>query len=60
VLILPGGPKVAYAVMADDLVNTTLTALCEGNELLGRVGAALLRRWWQGPGLVPVRPGWPE
>jgi beta-lactamase class A len=60
VIALPGGAKIAYAVMADDLADTTMTSLSEGSELLGRVGAALLRRWWEGPGGVPVRPGWPE
>jgi beta-lactamase class A len=59
VISLPGGTRIAYAVMADDLVDTTLTSLSEGNELLGRVGAALLRRWWQGPGAPPLRPGSP-
>ncbi|HTT89102.1 MAG TPA: serine hydrolase [Acidimicrobiales bacterium] len=59
-LELPGGPIIAYAVMADDLSDETMTPLSEGDELMGRVGAALLRRWWQGPGPAPLRPGWPE
>ena len=59
VLVLPDGTEIAYAVMADDLADTTMTALSEGDELLGRVGAMLLRHWWQGPSPVPVRPGWP-
>jgi beta-lactamase class A len=59
VITLPGGPVVAYAVMADDLADETMTPLSEADELLGRVGAALLRRWWEGPGPVPVRAGWP-
>jgi beta-lactamase class A len=57
---LPGGPVIAYAVMADDLADETMTPLSGGDELLGRVGAALLKRWWKGPGPVPVRAGWPE
>ncbi len=59
VILLPGGTEVAYAVMADDLDDQTMTALSEGDELLGRVGAAVLSHWWQGPGPVPLRPGWP-
>jgi beta-lactamase class A len=59
VMTLPGGGVVAYAVMADDLADETMTPLSEGDEVLGRVGAALLRRWWEGPGPVPVRAGWP-
>jgi beta-lactamase class A len=55
---LPGGSVIAYAVMADDLADETMTPLSEGDELVGRVGAALLRRWWEGPGPVPVRAGW--
>jgi beta-lactamase class A len=59
ILTLPGGPELAYAVMVDDLADRTLTALSEGDELLGRVGAALTRRFWQAEGGVGVRPGWP-
>jgi beta-lactamase class A len=57
---LPGGSAVVYSVMADDLADETMTPLSEGDELLGRVGAALLRRWWDGPGPVPVREGWSQ
>lgn len=59
VVVLPGGTEFAYAVMADDLADTTMSSLSEGDELLGAVGAALLRRWWSGPGPAPLRPGWP-
>jgi beta-lactamase class A len=59
VLGLPDGTEVVYAVMADDLADTTMTALSEGDELLGKVGAVLVRWAWQGPGPAPVRPGWP-
>ncbi len=59
IISLPGGRHIAYAVMADDLSDTTMTCLSEGDELLGRVGAAFLYRWWDGPGAVPVRAGWP-
>jgi beta-lactamase class A len=59
VVSLPDGSEFAYAVMADDLADTTMSALSEGDELLGRVGAALLRHWWPGPRPVPLRPGWP-
>lgn len=55
---LPGGRWVAYAVMADDLADHTMTCLAEGDELLGRVGSALLEHWWGGPGPAPLRPGW--
>lgn len=53
------GIEVAYAVMADDLADMTMTALSEGDELLGRVGAALVGWAWPGPAPAPVRPGWP-
>lgn len=59
VMGLPGDRYIAYAVMADDLTDPTMTWLSEGDELLGHVGAALLRHWWPGPTDVPVRPGWP-
>lgn len=59
VVSLPDGSEFAYAVMADDLADTTMSALSEGEELLGRVGAAMLRHWWPGPRPVPLRPGWP-
>lgn len=58
-LYLPGaGGTVAYCAAADGLADRTMTALAEGNEILGRLGAILLARWWPGPGPVPVRPGW--
>ena len=59
VIALPGGTDFAYAVMADDLADTTMSSLSEGDELLGAVGAALLEKWWTGPGPAPLRPGWP-
>lgn len=58
-LYLPGdGGTVAYCAAADRLADRTMTALAEGNEILGRLGAVILARWWPGPGPVPVRPGW--
>lgn len=58
-LYLPSdGGTVAYAAAADQLADRTMTALAEGNEILGRLGAIVLARWWPGPGPVPVRPGW--
>lgn len=58
-LYLPGdGGTVAYCAAADRLADRTMTALSEGNEILGRLGAIILARWWPGPGPVPVRPGW--
>jgi beta-lactamase class A len=58
-LYLPaGGGTVAYAAAADGLADRSMTALAEGNEILGRLGAIVLARWWPGPGQVPVRPGW--
>ncbi len=60
VITFPGGTRTAYAVVADDLADTSMTTLSEGDELLGRVGAGLLRRWWRGPGPPPVRNGWPD
>jgi beta-lactamase class A len=58
-LYLPGdGGTVAYAAAADRLADRTMTALAEGEELLGRLGAIALARWWPGPGPVPVREGW--
>jgi hypothetical protein len=36
----------------------TMTALAEGDEVFGRLGAIVLARWWPGPGPVPVRDGW--
>jgi len=59
VMFLPHDTKIAYAVMVDNLADTTMTTLSEGDEVLGRIGAALLRRWWPGPGAVPVRDWWP-
>ena len=58
-LYLPGdGGVVAYCAVADRLADQTMTALAEGDEILGRLGAIVLARWWPGPGPVPVRPGW--
>jgi beta-lactamase class A len=58
-LYLPGnGGTVAYCAAADGLADRSMTALAEGNEILGRLGAIILARWWPGPGPVPVRPGW--
>lgn len=58
-LFLPdGGGTVAYAAAADGLADRTMTALAEGDEILGRLGAIVLARWWPGPGPVPVRDGW--
>lgn len=58
-LYLPGdGGVVAYCAVADLLEDQTMTALAEGDEVLGRLGAIVLARWWAGPGPVPVRPGW--
>lgn len=57
-IVFPDSTEVAYAVMADDLADTTMTALSEGDELLGRTGAALVSHWWPGPQAAPLRPGW--
>jgi beta-lactamase class A len=58
-LYLPdGGGTVAYAAAADGLADRTMTALAEGDEILGLLGAIVLARWWPGPGPVPVRDGW--
>ena len=58
-LYLPGdGGVVAYCAVADRLADQTMTALSEGDEILGRLGAIVLARWWPGPGPVPVRAGW--
>jgi hypothetical protein len=35
-----------------------MTALSEGEQILGRLGAIVLARWSPGPGPVPVRAGW--
>ncbi|MBO0819475.1 MAG: serine hydrolase [Nocardiopsaceae bacterium] len=57
-LFLPdGGGTVAYAAAAGGLADRTMTALAEGDEILGRLGAIVLARWWPGPGPVPVRDG---
>jgi beta-lactamase class A len=58
-LYLPGdGGAVAYCAAADGLADRTMTTLAEGDELLGRLGAIMLARWWPGPGPVPLRDGW--
>jgi beta-lactamase class A len=58
-LYLPGdGDAVAYCAVADRLADQTMTALSEGEQVLGRLGAIVLARWWPGPGPVPVRGGW--
>jgi beta-lactamase class A len=58
-LYLPGdGGTVAYCAAADHLADRSMTVLSEGNEILGRLGAIILARWWPGPGAVPVRRGW--
>jgi beta-lactamase class A len=58
-LLLPdGGGTVAYAAAADGLADRSMTALAEGDEILGRLGAIVLARWWPGPGPVPIREGW--
>jgi beta-lactamase class A len=58
-LYLPeDGGTVAYCAAADHLADRSMTTLSEGNEILGRLGAIILARWWPGPGPVPVRPGW--
>jgi beta-lactamase class A len=58
-LYLPdGGGTVAYAAAADRLADRTMTALAEGDEILGLLGAIVLARWWRGPEPVPVRDGW--
>jgi len=58
-LYLPGnGEVVAYCAVADRLTDQTISELAEGEEILGRLGAIVLARWWPGPGPVPVRPGW--
>ncbi|HTX84386.1 MAG TPA: serine hydrolase [Streptosporangiaceae bacterium] len=58
-LYLPGnGGTVAYCAAVDRLADRSMTALADGNEIVGRLGAIILARWWPGPGPVPVRPGW--
>lgn len=58
-LYLPGdGGTIAYAAAAENLADQSMTALAEGDELLGRLGAVVLARWWPGPRPVPIRPGW--
>lgn len=60
VIGLPGGRRIAYGVMADELADRSMSVLSEGDELLGEVGAALLAHWWDGDGPPPLRPGWPH
>ena len=58
-LYLPGdGGTIAYTAAAENLADQSMTALAEGDELLGRLGAVVLARWWPGPGPVPIRLGW--
>lgn len=57
-LYLPGGGTVAYCAAADGLADRTMTSLGEGEEVLGRLGAIVLARWWAGPTAPPVRDGW--
>ncbi|MGH3408366.1 MAG: hypothetical protein ACRDRJ_38620, partial [Streptosporangiaceae bacterium] len=58
-LYLPDdGGTVAYCAAADRLADRSMTPLSEGNEIVGRLGAIVLARWWPGPGPVPVRAGW--
>lgn len=58
-LLLPGGGgTVAYAAASDGLTDRTMTALAEGDEILGRLGAIVLARWWPGESPVPLRAGW--
>lgn len=57
-LYLPDGGAVAYCAVADRLADESMTALAEGDEVVGRLGAVVLARWWPGPGPVPLRPGW--
>jgi beta-lactamase class A len=52
------GGTIAYCAVADRLADQTMTALAEGEESLGRLGAIVLARWWAGPRPIPVRPGW--
>ena len=52
------GGTVAYAAMTDDLADGTMTALAEGDDILGHLGAIVLARWWPGAGAVPLREGW--
>jgi hypothetical protein len=44
--------------MTDGLSDATMTAMAEGDEILGRLGAIVLARWWPGPDPVPLRHGW--
>ena len=53
---LPGGHDIAYAAIADDLADVTMTSQSEGDLILGRIGSLLLRHWWPGPAPAPVRP----
>jgi hypothetical protein len=47
---------VAYCAVADRLEDQTMTAVAEGERVVGKLGAIVLARWWPGPGPVPLRP----
>lgn len=53
---LPDGQEIAYAAIADDLSDATMTSQSEGDLILGRIGSLLLRHWWPDPVPVPLRP----
>jgi beta-lactamase class A len=58
-LYLPaGGGTVAYAAATDGLADRTMTALAEGDEILGHLGAIVLSRWWPAPTPPPLRAAW--
>lgn len=59
IIYLPGDAgAVAYCAVADRLDDQTMSALAEGDQVVGMLGAIVLARWWPGPGPIPVRPGW--
>jgi beta-lactamase class A len=60
VFLPDNGGTVAYAAMTDGLTDGTMTALAEGDDILGHLGAIVLARWWPGSGPVPLRAGWLE